>query len=69
MSGLDDVKGYMEFWGWSNGGGPGSVKVGLKGEHLASHGDAHWVADVENACNTIKRIQDRVYQQSTDASK
>ncbi len=56
MSALKEVKSYMEFWGWTDGGGPGSTKLGLRGEVLARHGDANWVRDVENACNTIQRI-------------
>lgn len=59
MSALDDVKGYMEFWGWTNGGSPGSVKRDSRDQIIARHGDAIWAADVENACNTIKRIADR----------
>lgn len=60
MNALREVKSYMEFWGWSDGGGPGSVKYGLKGEVLATHGDANWVRDVDSACNTIQRIAERV---------
>lgn len=64
MSALKEVKSYMEFWGWTDGGGPGSVKLGVKGETLAKHGDGNWARDVENACNTIQRIADRACGQS-----
>jgi len=58
MTVLDDVKGYMEFWGWTNGGNPGSVKKDSRGRVIAIHGDPNWAADVENACATLKRIYD-----------
>lgn len=64
MSALDDVKGYMEFWGWTDGGNPGSVKKDEHGNVIARHGDRHWVADVDNACNTLKRIADRALAES-----
>lgn len=60
MSALQDVKSYMEFWGWRNGGGPGSVKVAYGGSVIAKHGDATWIADVEKACDTLKRLHDRI---------
>jgi hypothetical protein len=58
MSALDDVKSYMEFWGWKNGGNPGSVKIGEDGRVCGTHGDATWIADVEAACATLQRLQD-----------
>jgi hypothetical protein len=59
MSALDDVKSYMEFWGWTNGGNPGSVKNDSRGNVIATHGDKIWSSDVENACATLNRIADR----------
>lgn len=59
MTALDDVKEYMEFWGWTNGGNPGSVKKDSRGQVIAIHGDKNWAADVENACATLKRISER----------
>lgn len=56
---LRDVKSYMEFWGWTNGGGPGSVKLGLLNKILAHHGDAVWIEDVDKATKTIARLADR----------
>lgn len=57
---LREVKEYMEFWGWTNGGGPGAVKFGVMNKILAYHGDATWIADVEKASATIGRLADRV---------
>lgn len=57
---LREVKSYMEFWGWTDGGGPGSVKLDIDDHPIAKHGDRTWVADVETACDTIKRIADRL---------
>ena len=45
MGSLDEVKSYMEFWGWKNGGNLGSVKM-EDGRVVATHGDATWIADV-----------------------
>lgn len=56
MSVLDNVKSYMEFWGWENGGNPGSVKIDAAGKVIALHGDATWIADVEKACATLDRL-------------
>lgn len=59
MNALADVKSYMEFWGWSNGGGPGSVKRDADSKVIAQHGDAQWIADVDEACNTLDRLHAR----------
>lgn len=59
MDTLREVKSYMEFWGWTNGGNPGSVKQDLQGKTIAVHGDATWIDDVQKACDTIQRIADR----------
>jgi hypothetical protein len=56
---LRDVQGYMEFWGWTNGGGTNSVKI-EDGRVIASHGDAMWIEDVSKAADAIGRIADRV---------
>lgn len=71
MSALADVKSYMHFWGWSMQGGPGAIKLDVDGTIIGRHGDAVWIADVENACNMLKRIQDRLLgdQQSGERSK
>lgn len=53
---LREVKSYMNFWGWTNSGGPGSSKLDADGRAIAYHGDATWVADVEKACVTIARL-------------
>ena len=56
MSTLRDVKSYMEFWGWTSGGAPGSVKQDAGGGIIARHGDAVWIEDVQKACDTLDRI-------------
>lgn len=50
MSALRDVQGWMSFFGWTDGGGPGSVKMDACNVQVASHGDARWQQDVEYAC-------------------
>lgn len=57
---LREVKSYMEFWGWTNGGGPGAVKFGVMNKIIAHHGDAVWIKDVEEACAVINRLADMV---------
>lgn len=69
MSALNDVKSYMEFWGWTDGGSPGSVKHGIKGQVIARHGDAHWVVDVKNACNTLQRLHYRVLDEQEASTR
>lgn len=64
MDTLREVKSYMEWWGWSNGGSPGSVKRDVDDKVVAQHGDAVWIADVDKACDTIKRIADRATEKS-----
>lgn len=63
MAALDDVKSYMEFWGWTDGGGPGSVKYDYERRVCARYGGAQWIADVERACETLKRLHDRILGQ------
>lgn len=60
MNALRDVKSYMEFWGWSNGGGPGSMKMDDDGVIVAKHGDAVWVANVEEACAILERLHAQI---------
>jgi hypothetical protein len=59
MDTLKEVKSYMNFWGWTNSGSPGSVKLDADEKVIAHHGDATWLADVERACDTLKRLADR----------
>ena len=58
MSALDDVKSYMDFWGWTDGGNPGSVKYDAERRVIARYGGSQWIADVERACETLKRLAD-----------
>lgn len=59
MNALKDVKSYMGFWGWTDGGAPGSVKLDADGCEVARHGDAEWIDDVQEACDTLGRIAAR----------
>jgi hypothetical protein len=54
---LRDVKSWMAFYGWTDGGSPGAVKRDADGKEIARHGDAIWIADVEEACAAIEREQ------------
>lgn len=56
MSTLDDVKKWMTFWGWSDGGNPGSAKRDDAGNVIAFHGDATWIKDVEEAADKSERL-------------
>lgn len=50
MSRLDEVKSWMRWFGWTNLGAPGSIKLDAdKVPTGAVHGDATWQADVEEA--------------------
>lgn len=51
---LNRVKSWMRSFGWSNDGGPGSVKR-IEGSPCAYHGDATWIADMEEACRRAER--------------
>jgi hypothetical protein len=53
---LDEVRSYMSFWGWSDGGNPGSTKRDAANNVIARHGDDTWMADVELACVTLMRL-------------
>jgi hypothetical protein len=46
MASVEKVKSWMNFWGWSDGGNPGSVKKDAMGNVVARHGDATWLNDV-----------------------
>lgn len=65
MNALADVKSYMNFWGWTNHGGPGGVKHDVEGRVIARHGDATWIKDVDEACATLDRIHKRATEQRT----
>jgi len=56
---LRDVKSFMEFWGWTNGGGLNSMKFNDDGRIVGYHGDATWIKDVEEACAMIGRLAER----------
>ena len=56
MDTLREVKSYMQFWGWTNSGNPGSEKRDIHGKVIAYHGDATWIDDVQRACDTIDRL-------------
>lgn len=55
--GLDNVKRWMTFYGWKNGGAPGSTKVIHGYSVVAQYGDATWIKDVEEACRQDERDQ------------
>ena len=46
---LKRIKLAMQGMGWSNGGEPGAVKLGLSGEILADAGSQLWQEDLERA--------------------
>lgn len=48
---LPQVKTWMEWWGWTNGGAPGSVRLDAERRVIAHHGDSAWQADIERAVN------------------
>lgn len=52
---LEEVKSWMGFMGWTDGGQPGSVKKDAAGQRIAGHGDGTWVRDVEDACERTER--------------
>ena len=49
LNGTDGVKSWMTWWGWTNGGAPGSARLDAYGGIIARHGDKTWQADVELA--------------------
>lgn len=56
MDTLREVKSWMNWWGWTDGGNPGSVKKDADGKIIAHHGDMTWIDDVQEACDTIERL-------------
>lgn len=50
---LADVKSWMTFLGWSNGGGPGATKGASK------HGGAEWIKDTDHALDQIEHERAR----------
>lgn len=60
MDTLREVKSYMSWWGWSDGGNPGSVKRDADNKIIAHHGDMTWIVDVERACDTLKRLSETI---------
>ena len=40
----------MSFFGWSDGGNPGSVKRDAGGNVIAHYHDGAWIEDIERAC-------------------
>lgn len=55
MQALDDVKSWMTFFGWRDGGGPGSIKQDADGRAIARHGDATWIEDVQTCIEKAER--------------
>jgi hypothetical protein len=55
MDTLKEVKSWMNWWGWTDGGAPGSVKKDADGKVVAHHGDATWIDDVQEACDASQR--------------
>lgn len=60
MNALADVKSYLSFWGWTDDGNPGSVKIDADQKVIARHGDAEWIADVDKALATLDRLRHRI---------
>lgn len=52
---LANVKSWMSWYGWTDKGNPGSVKKDADGHIIARHGDAVWIADVEEAIAADER--------------
>lgn len=60
MARLSQVKSWMQFWGWTNGGGPGSVKHDANGEVVARHGDGNWNYDINKAIARDERAMEDI---------
>jgi len=69
MSILDDVKKWMNFFGWTDGGQPGSVKKNDVGKIIAHHGDATWIEDVQDAIDRKERANARAELERRAASR
>jgi hypothetical protein len=52
---IREVKSWMRFFGWEQGGTPGDVKRSSDGLLLARAGDGTWVRDIEDALDRIER--------------
>lgn len=55
MSRIEETKRWMSWWGWTEDGAPGSVKLMHDGLEVAKHGDATWQADVERALELVRK--------------
>jgi hypothetical protein len=55
MGTLDEVKKWMTFFGWTDGGAPGSVKRDAGGRQVTAHGTSEWIKDMEDACERVER--------------
>jgi hypothetical protein len=64
---LKEVKSWMNFFGWTDGGSPGSVKVDADGKEIARHGDTTWIEDVQDSCDRIERARIRSEFERRDA--
>lgn len=60
MNALTDVRSYLSFWGWTDYGNQGSIKLDADQNIIARHGDAQWIADVDKALNTLDRLRHRI---------
>lgn len=58
MARLRKVESWMRFYGWTNGGGAGSVKLDADDKIIARHGDQTWWSDVNMACIRDERDHD-----------
>ena len=50
---LDEVRSFMSFLGWSDGGNPGSVKRDASDKVIAHYHDDAWIDDIERACEMM----------------
>lgn len=55
MDTLKEIRSWMNFMGWSDGGNPGSFKRNADGSIVARHGDTTWINDVQDACDRTER--------------
>lgn len=61
MSTLSETKSWMTWWGWTNGGGPGAVKLDVTGNVIARHRDSIWQADVDKAYELARKERARAW--------
>ncbi len=79
---LREVRSWMTFLGWEDGGNPGSVKKSGDGQVVATHGDATWIRDCdatvdrllkereqEGAREALRILGDRAFQQQAREPK